>query len=38
MQEIGTDTRTIEVTIKTMTELGLLHKEELGFMSTENVE
>ena len=37
MQEIGTDTRTIEVTIKTMTELGLLHKEELGFMSTENV-
>jgi len=38
MQEIGTDERTIDVTIKTMSELGLLKKEELGFMSSVNVE
>ena len=39
MQEIGTDERTIEVTIKSMAELGLLKKEEFGIMSAEqNIE
>ena len=35
MQEIGTDDRTIEVTIRCMVEMGLLKKEELGIMSAE---
>jgi len=38
MQEIGTDERTIEVTVEKMTELKMLKKGEMGFMEAEKIE